>query len=121
LPSLDIPVFQTAAAHDGKGHPIAESRVTSGVPPNWFRPSYRLRPRRAWFHLQAAPSGTIEETLPEAVALLAPVDGRRVRVLCVDGQDIYPATIDVTRVLAARPTSTWYPYSAGSFGAELML
>lgn len=121
LPSLDIPMFQTAAAHDGKGRAIAESRVIPGAPPNWFRPSYRLRPRRAWFHLKAAPSGTIEDKLPEAVALLAPVEGRRVHVLCVDGEDIYPATIDVTRVLAVQPTSHWYPYSAGSFGAELVL
>jgi hypothetical protein len=121
LPSLDVPMLQTAAARDGKGLPIEERRVTAEGPPNWFRPSYRLRPRRAWFHLRVQAAGEIDETLPVAIALLAPIEGRSVRLLCSDGDDVYSAVIEARRVLAARATSIWYPYSAGSFGAEMML
>lgn len=112
--------LQSAARHDGKGDPILE-QLAAHEPPNWFRPSYRIRPRRAWFHLRVAPFGVLEGEVAEAVALLAPVSPRELRVLCVDGRVVYPTTIPMRPILAARPTSTWYPYGAGAFGAELML
>ncbi len=121
LPFAVVEKFQSAAPHDGKGRLIEERRVTGNVPPNWFRPSYRLRPQRAWFHLRVAPMGEIDRDLPEAVALLAPMEERTVRVLCVDRRNVYPTTIGFGRILGARPISTWYPYGAGSFGAEMML
>ena len=44
------------------------------------------------------------------------------RVLCVDGDDVFPVTIDATRIDAvSRDEPAWYPYAAGSFGAEMML
>jgi hypothetical protein len=95
--------------------------VTTGQSPNWFRPSYRLRPRRAWFHLRAAPFGEIDDHIPEAIALLAPISEREIRVLCVDRDAVYPTTVRIHRIVAARPGETWYPYAAGAFGAELML
>ena len=68
-----------------------------------------------------APFGVIENDLPEAVALLAPVSRRELRVLCIDGRAVFPTTLPLRPILAARPTATWYPYGAGAFGAELML
>jgi hypothetical protein len=112
--------MQSAAPHDGKGESIPE-QLAVHEPPNWFRPSYRVRPRRTWFHLRVAPFGVVENDLPEAVALLAPVSRRELRVLCVEGRAVYPTTIPMRPIIAARPTSTWYPYGAGAFGAELML
>lgn len=121
LSSLDISKLQSAAPHDGNGQPIEERPVTRGTPPNWYRPTYRLPPRRAWFHLRAVPAGAIDAAVPVAVALLAPVQKRHIRVLCVEDGAVYPATIEVKRVFAARPAETWYPYGAGAFGAEIMI
>jgi hypothetical protein len=109
---------QTAAAHDGKGRPIERRRVTKSQPPNWFRPSYRARPVRAWFHLLAIRRGEVDRTLPEAIALLAPIENRTIHILCQDGR---AATIDSSRIVAIEPEETWYPYAAGAFGAEIML
>jgi hypothetical protein len=112
--------LQSAAPRDGKGEVIVEQLVAHEAP-NWFRPSYRVRPRPAWFHLRVAPFGVVESDLPEAVALLAPVSRRELRVLCVDGRAVYPTTIPMRPIIAALPAATWYPYGAGAFGAELML
>jgi len=120
LASLEIEAVQTAAPHDGNGEPV-EERPAHGTPPNWFRPSYRMPPRRAWFHLRAVPFGQIDPAVPVAVALLAPPDGRRVRLLCVDQGAAYPITLELGRVVAARPAPMEYPYGAGAFGVELML
>ena len=120
LPLLDIAKVQGPALHDGNGQPIDE-RAVEGPPPNWFRPSYRIPPRREWFHLRAVPFGAIDPGVPVAVALLASPAGGRVRVLCVDRGAAYPAIVELGHVTAARPTATWYPYGAGAFGAEIML
>jgi hypothetical protein len=120
LPLLPIGKSQTAAPYDGRGLPIAAQKVEGDDPRNSFRPSYRLRPRRAWFHLRAAPFGRIDEDAPQAIALRAPVGERTIRVLCVDGNRVYPVALAVGRVLAARASESWYPYGAGAFGTELM-
>lgn len=122
LPSVCgvIPVQQWAAPHDGKGAWI-ENIPVAGEPPNWFRPSYRVRPVRAWFHLRAEELGTIDPDTPEAIALLGPIRDRTLRVLCVDRDDVYATTIEVQRIRATAPTSNWYPYGAGCFGAVMML
>jgi hypothetical protein len=126
LPSLVgtdvVELWQSSAEHDGKGLPVIEQRLTSAPWPNWFRPSYRTRPLRMPLHLRAvAASDNINYSAPEAVALLAPVAGNVMHVLCVDGEDVFPATIVVERVLAARATNQWYPYGGGSFGAEMLV
>jgi len=119
LPYFSITKVQMPAAYDGKGRAIGERQVR-GEPPNWFRPSYRLRPRRAWMNVRAVEFGEIDETLPLVIALLAPA-GRRSRVLCIDGDRVFPTIITPARALAARPTNVWFPYAAGTFGAELMI
>ncbi len=120
LPSLigTIDIVQTAAPFDGKGHPIEEH----GAPwLNWYRPSYRVRPTRMPFHLRATPFGEIDRDEVEAIALLAPVDQMSLRVLCVDGHDVFPTVIAVTSVLAVGEPRGWYPYGADSFGAEMIV
>ena len=74
----------------------------------------------AWFHLQAVSFGRIERDVPQAIALLGPMGERVLRVLCIDGDLAFPATVPIGRISAARPADTWYPYGAGAFGAELM-
>lgn len=120
LPLTAIAKLQSTAPHDGKGGAIRE-QLAEHDPPNWFRPSYRVRPRKAWFHLRVLPFGTIEDDVPEAVALLAPVSRGEIRVLCVDGRSAYATSLPLRPILAARPTATWYPFGAGAFGVELML
>ena len=115
-----IAMQQWAAPHDGKGAWI-ENVPVQGEPPNWFRPSYRIRPVRAWHNLRVDPFGTVDRALPEAIALLAPVHGGTLQVLCVDRDDVYACRIDATDVIAAEPSATWYPFGAGCFGAELVL
>jgi len=119
LPLLPIARMQTAAAHDGMGRSVAEQQA-EGDAPNWFRPSYRMRPRRAWFHLRVEPQGQVENDIPEAIALLAPADPERLAVLCVDRDRVFPAVVPVRKVVAAQAAVTWYPYGAGAFGAELV-
>jgi hypothetical protein len=120
LPSLigSEDLEQAPAPHDGKGRPIERRRVTKSHPPNWFRPSYRVRPVRAWFHLRAIRRGEVDRALPEAIALLAPIENRTIHVLCADGAAV---TVDTSRIAAIAPEETWYPYAAGAFGAEIML
>jgi hypothetical protein len=124
LPALpgELAMEQTGGGFDGKGQPIETRAVTSDPPPNWYRPGYAVRPVRAWLNIRALPFGSIDSSAPVAVALLAPVRGTTLRVLCVDGDEIFPTTLDATRIAAvAGGEPAWYPYEAGSFGAEMML
>lgn len=125
LPSLvglappNVRLAQQAGGIDGKGNPIVE---TEDDWPNWFRPSYRIRPVRMPLDLKLTCDVTeIDTERPVAVALLAPVQGLVLRVLVDDGERPFAATVRVTRIDAVAHASAWYPYGGGSFGAELML
>jgi hypothetical protein len=121
IPSLihTARVIQTAGGVDGYGNEIVEAEDDW---PNWYRPSYRIRPVRVPHNLRLEhPVTAIDEDLPRAIALLAPVDGLTVRVLVEDGPRVYPCTVRVTHIEAVSNERTWYPYGAGSFGAEMML
>ena len=118
LPSLGG--IQTAFGVDGNGVAI-EERVAKPPHPNVWRPSYRVRPAPMPFHLRAEPKGDVDEDLPEAIALLAPVEGATLRVLCVDGERIFATSVTVRRVVAAGEPRRWFPYGAGAFGAEMMV
>lgn len=122
LPALlgVIPMQQWAAPHDGKGEWIANVPA-EGQPPNWFRPSYRTRPVRSWFHLRADPFGEVDPDLPQAVALLAPVHGGSASLLCATADAAFPVALELRRIAAVLPDAGWYPYAAGCFGAEIML
>jgi hypothetical protein len=115
-------LFQTAGGRDGRGHPI-EQRALQGPPwHNWYRPSYRSRPVRAPLNVRAE-SGvqSIDRNLPVAVALLAPVDGLTLRLLCVDGGISFPVTLRLARLDAVAAEREWFPYAAGTWGSEMML
>jgi hypothetical protein len=124
LPSLigELAMEQTGGGLDGCGQPIETRAVTHDAPPNWFRPGYSVRPVRAWLNIRALPFGRIDAAAPLAIALLEPVHGTALRVLCVDGTAVFPVTIDASHISAVSPAEpVWYPYAAGSFGAEIML
>lgn len=125
LPSLigiappNIHLVQTAGGYDGKGDKIEERPASQ---PYWYRPSYRVRPTRAPLNLTARCDVTrIDEDRPRAIALLAPVDGLTLRVLIEDGRRVYASEVLVARIDAIAGDATFYPYGAGSFGAEMML
>ena len=118
----NVTLYQSEGGFDGKGKPV--ERTTVGQPPwpNWYRPSYRVRPVRMPLNVAAECAVTlIEDELPRAVALLAPPDGLTLHVICVDGRRVYPTQILVNRIDAVANETRWYPYAAGSFGAEMML
>ncbi|MGA8806953.1 MAG: hypothetical protein WB973_03675 [Thermoanaerobaculia bacterium] len=124
LPSLigELAMEQTGGGFDGRGRPIETRAVTQDAPPNWYRPGYAVKPVRAWTNIRALPFGRIDPDAPLAIVLLEPVHGTALRVLCVDGGDVFPTTIDASRIDAvSREQPIWYPYAAGSFGAEMML
>lgn len=112
-------IVQTAGGVDGYGEPIVESDRDW---PNAFRPSYRLAPRRVPMNVRIeGPSGPIDPSLPRAVALLGASSDGSVRLLVDDGTRSWPAVVRIERVRAVSPPEAWYPYGAGSFGAEMML
>jgi hypothetical protein len=124
LPALvgTMPMIQCAAGHDGKGYPVEEARVALPPWPNWYRPSYRVRPVRAPLHLRAAAGeAAIDPRLPRAIALLAPVTGPSIDVLCVDGPAVYPTTFRAGRIEAVSGELTWFPYGAGALGCEAVV
>jgi hypothetical protein len=124
LPSLigELAMEQSGGGFDGRGWPIETRAVTHDPPPNWYRPGYFVRPLRAWLNIRALPFGRMDVDAPLAIALLEPVHGTTLRVLCVDGADVFPTTIDASHIAAVAPAEpVWYPYAAGSFGAEIML
>jgi hypothetical protein len=124
LPSLigELAMEQRGGGFDGKGQVIETRAVTSDAPPNWYRPGYAVRPVRAWLNICALPFGRIDKSAPLAVALLAPVQGTTLHVLCVDGEDVFPTMVDANRIAAvSRDEPEWYPYAAGSFGVEMIL
>jgi hypothetical protein len=124
LPSLigELAMEQTGSGFDGCGKPIETRAVTHDNPPNWYRPGYAVKPVRAWVNIRALPFGRIDPDAPLAIALLEPVHGTTLRVLCVDRDDVFPTIIDASHIVAVSPnTPLWYPYTAGSFGTEMML
>ena len=116
LHSLSVALAQRAGEHpDGYGQPV-ETRAAEGEPPNWYRPSYRVRPVRAWFNLMVLPFGRLDDAAPRAVAVLDGGD-----VLVVDGDCVYAAPLRPGRVLAAGGVTGWYPFEAGVWGADMLL
>lgn len=125
LPSLvglappNVTLAQRAGGIDGKGNPIEDATAPW---PNWYRPSYRVRPARMPFNLTAACDVMeIDEARPMAIALVAPPSALTLRVLVVEGDRVYPSTVRVARIDAISEPRRWYPYGAGVWGAEMTL
>ncbi len=118
----NVRLSQSAGGFDGKGQPVEARPIGEEPWPNWYRPSYRSRPVLAPFHLRVLCDVTaIDEDLPRAIALLAPPEPLLLRVLCAGRDHVFPATIRVMRIDAVAREARWYPFGAGSFGAEMML
>ena len=93
---VDCEREQMAGGVDGYGRPIERRRV-DGEPPNFYRPSYRVRPVRRWMNVRAIPFGTIEPA-PIAIALL---DAPLPTALVDDGGRVFVTPLRVDRVTAA--------------------
>jgi hypothetical protein len=119
LPSLigRIELAQRAGATpDGKGQPVESCPVGAGEPPNWYRPSYRVRPVRAWFNLLALPFGRLDDAAPRAVARLGGGD-----VLCAGAGSVFVSSLPAGRILAAGGAEEWFPFGAGAWGCDMLL
>ncbi|MEA2568167.1 MAG: hypothetical protein QOI24_168 [Acidobacteriota bacterium] len=116
LPSLldKVDVEQRSATHDGRGLPVTQ-RAAAAPHPNVFRPTYRQRPIAMPFNLRAKPFGVMEDA-PLAIAI---VNGSQ--LLCVDGSDVFLMPLRIDDIRAVGEPQRWYPYAAGSFGAEMLL
>lgn len=115
----NVRLLQSAGGVDGYGEEIVEAARDW---PNFYRPSYRVRPVRMPHNLRLECDVTeIDASRPLAVALLAPVENLVLRVLIDDGASVFPSSVRVVRIDAVAAQRTWYPYAAGSFGAEMML
>jgi hypothetical protein len=108
--------IQTAGGKDGYGNDIIDGGES------WYRPSYRVRPVKMKLNVRLEHDVTeIDRDLPEAIALLRPVDGLTVRVLMQHGEDVWPAVVRIGKIRGLGREQAFYPYAAGSFGAEMML
>lgn len=118
----NIELRQADGGFDGRGLPISGTRIEGEPWPNWFRPSYRVRPARMPLNLRLeCEVAEIDPERPVAIALLAPAVDLTLRLLVVDGAETFPATVRITRIDAARPGTVWYPYGGGAYGGEVML
>jgi hypothetical protein len=112
----NVRLLQSAGSTDAYGQRVEEQTI------NFYRPSYRMRPLRMPFDLRLECAVTeIEHDQPVAIALLGPVESLVLPVLIRDADGVYPARVRVSRIDAVATARSWYPYGAGSFGAELML
>lgn len=112
----NVRLVQSAGAIDAYGNRVEETSV------HFYRPSYRVRPVRVPFDLRLECDVTeIERDRPIAVALLGPIRALLLPVLIRDGAHVFPSRVRVHRIDAVSTERIWYPYGAGSFGAELML
>jgi hypothetical protein len=80
---------------DGYGRPIERRRV-EGEPPNFYRPSYRVRPVRRWMNVRAIPFGTMRPA-PHAIAI---VDAPIPTALVEDNERVFVTRLRVDRVTA---------------------
>jgi hypothetical protein len=121
VPSNTV-LWQTGGGVDGKGRPVEERRLQREPWPNWYRPSYRIRPVRMPLNVRLeCPASAIDPALPVAIALLAPPSGSVLHVLVDDGEVSFPAVVHAGTIEAVAGERTWYPYGGGAFGAEIML
>lgn len=115
----NVRLLQTAGGIDGYGNDVVEAE---GDWPNVYRPSYRIRPVRMPLDLRLECDVTrIDEDRPRAIALLGPVRSTTIAVLIEEKTRVYPSVVRITRIDAVAAERVWYPYGAGSFGAEMML
>jgi hypothetical protein len=127
---------QSGGGVDGRGRPIAELTLIgprATAPMNVFRPSYRMRPAIAAFHVRAVVSSprTTGTDSAEAVALLAPVsaDGNEIAMTALVSHQGRSSVCEIRRsveqwcdrVTGIDADERWYPLLAGVFGATMFM
>ena len=113
-------IEQVPGRVDGKGNDIV--RTAGPEWPNWYRPSYRSRPRRVPLNVELKCNAIdVEPRLPRAIALLASPEGLTVHALCEDGGDVFPTRLDVVRIEGTLGEATWYPVAAGVYARETVV
>lgn len=119
---------------DGAGQPITRTILNdeNPVPPNAFRPTYRLPPVRLPLHIRLI--GPARETSFDlrAIEILEPLaispDRFQAGLLCVDtngramafGVSTTPGAW-LSRMRSAGKEYRWFPYSAGAYGNDIDL
>ena len=119
---------------DGYGKPIEEVVIdSSALAPNFFRPSYRARPVRGWFHVDLRYENESEQTADfSAEAVIGPLGPERGRIvlalLCRDSdgsvfatQLELPADAWTSSITFASSERRWFPYAAGTWGRSLRI
>lgn len=117
---------------DGKGLSIEELTLvdSKGVQveswPNWFRPSYRIRPVRMPFHVRLIGPKVASSPSIEVRALLAPIEIDRglvkLALLAYEGAVTHALAVEIAvgelmrRLHPVGEMETWYPYGAGAWG-----
>lgn len=121
-PPAGVTLLQAPRGVDGNGEPVVGTRLESPPWQNTWRPSYRVRPVRVPMHVMAEHDHReIDSSLPVAVALLRAPSSRLLRVMIRDGRRCWASEIVVERIRAIGEAQEWYPFHAGSFGAEMVL
>jgi hypothetical protein len=107
-------VWQTGGGIDGLGREIEEAVI--GEPPNWYRPSYRVRPVRMPLNVRLEADDAPFVPAPLVTGLAH--DGR---LLIDDGERSWIASGSVQEVLAVERARTWFPYGAGAWASETLV
>ena len=122
MPSLpgvvppNVALAQRAGGIDGKGFPVNDA--TGPDWPNWYRPSYRVRPQKIPLNLTARCSVTeVDPDLPEAVAIADPPCGLAVHVLWKDRRGAFTSIVRIGRIEAIGAAARWFPYGGGVWGS----
>jgi len=120
--------------YDGLGHSITRIvlNADAGVPPNVYRPTYRLPPVRVPLHVRLIGPSLAPAFDARAIEILEPFlvrpDRLEAGLLCLDAEG-RPLACRVSTspgqwLAAMRSAGTeyrWFPYSAGAYGNEIDL
>ncbi|MEO8217884.1 MAG: hypothetical protein ABI718_12455 [Acidobacteriota bacterium] len=138
FPSLRSGLGLTQSNHnvfrfDGYGTLIEEHPLSDDFPPNFFRPSFRSRPTRVWFHIDTvAENSNLGAWDYRAEALLGPIRSGNGRIalglLCrALDEAVFAVEIDLDadgwlRAISGTSSErTWFPFAAGSWGRTLLV
>lgn len=131
----------TQSAHptwslDGIGKEIQQREISAGSPSSLFRPSYRIAPVPAWFHVSAALKGprrsrSRRKPPMRAIALVRPFRLTRTsvsaRVLVAMETASLVVELDIPReelastVVRMSGDAIWFPFEGGAFGRDTLL
>ncbi|MFA6955377.1 MAG: hypothetical protein WC538_05845 [Thermoanaerobaculia bacterium] len=121
-------------AFDGAGRKIEHHAVDDATPPSLFRPSFRVAPVPAWFHLHASLRGVgrfRRSAGTRTVGLLSPFRLTRssvvAGVLAVRRTGACAAMLEIPRQRFAESflrigrNGIWFPLEAGAWGSDVLL